>query len=400
MRDHDIVLFGATGFVGRLIAAHLANHAGDLRIALAGRNPERLVELRDELAQPTWALITADSSDTGSLTTLAESARVVLSTVGPYARLGLPLVGACAAAGTHYVDLSGEALFVRNSIDLFDGPARAAGARIVHSCGFDSVPSDLAVAQTAAHAHAHELGDLTETVLRVTSLRGGLSGGTVASIKGQLDQAKAEDRAATLLDPYGLSPDRGAEPEPRQRFGKVLMEIAPGSGKWSAPWLMGSFNAQVVRRSNSLTGWSYGRSFRYREVQELGRGAKGFLRAAAMNATTPALTTLLTSPLRPALDRLLPKPGDGPSAEARAQGRFAMEVLAQTTSGAGVRTTIGADTDPGYDGTAIMVAEAARCLLDDELDSPAGVLTPSVAFGEPLAEHLRGFGFHLDSATV
>ena len=276
-RDHDVVVFGATGFVGALTAAYLAEHApAGTRIALAGRSLAKLQSTRAGLpaAAADWPLIVADSFDTEALAALAASTRVVATTVGPYHRYGLLLVEACAAAGTQYADLTGEVLFMRRSIDVADAAAKASGARIVHTCGFDSIPSDLGVFLLAEHAHATDAGDLEDTNLVVVATRGGVSGGTVDSMRGQLDEAKADKASRRLMaDPYSLSPDRKHEPSTGTERDPVGIIHDGDLGGWLAPFVMGTVNTRVVRRSNvtprrcssiarsrgrSCPGWSRG----------------------------------------------------------------------------------------------------------------------------------------------
>ena len=216
-RELDVVVFGATGFAGRLVAGYLAGHApGGVRIGLAGRSAQRLADVRAQLgaAASAWPLLVADSADPVSVAALARAARVVVSTVGPYRRQGLALVEACAGAGTDYADLTGEVLFIRDSIDHCHDVAIGAGARIVHCCGFDSIPSDLGVLLLHQAARADDAGDLQDTTLVVTALKGGVSGGTLASMMGQQDEVRASaERGRVVQDPYALSPDRPAEPD-------------------------------------------------------------------------------------------------------------------------------------------------------------------------------------------
>lgn len=414
-REFDLILFGATGFVGRLTAAHLARHAPDhLRIAIAGRSRDRLEAARAELppSAATWPAVVVDASDQDAVREMARRTRVVVSTVGPYARYGKLLVGACAEAGTHCCDLTGEVLFVRETIDRQHEQAEASGARVVHSCGFDSVPSDLGVLVTAQRAAEDGEGTLGDTTLHVRSLRGGLSGGTIDSMREQIRQM-SQDAASrrTVADPYGLSPDRDAEPpgpatpageRPPSRLGRLVRRLPfqrDGlTGRWSAPFVMAGYNTRVVRRSSALTGWSYGREFRYHEVSDTGQGVTGALRAAAMATVLGGLAAgLWFTPTRALLDRVLPAPGSGPGQEAMARGRFALEIETTTTTGARYRTRVAADHDPGYTGTAIMLGESAVALAVDEdrLPQRAGVLTPATALGEVLVDRLRSHGFTL-----
>ena len=439
--DLDIVIFGATGFVGRLTAAYLAEQApAGVRIALAGRNRERLEEVRAGLpdAAAEWEIIVADASEPVTLAALAARTRVVATTVGPYVRLGMPLVEACAIAGTHYCDLTGEVLFVRQSADTWHETARETGARIVHSCGFDSIPSDLGVLVTADRAAADGAGELTETVLSVVSMRGGVSGGTIDSMRQQAILMRADAAVrAIVADPYGLSPDRapvarsrgaeaGAEADAGTGAGAGAGALAgalaktvwtsavrlgrrspirrdPVTGHWTGPFVMAGFNTRIVRRSNALLGWRYGRAFRYREVVDFGNSAKAPVLATGMSAGLLGLAGAMAfEPTRAVVDRFLPKPGEGPSEENQANGRFRMVIRTTTTTGAAYRTKVGADRDPGYSGTAVMLGESALALaLDgDLLPGGGGVLTPATGLGSVLVDRLVAQDFTFDCERV
>ena len=398
-RDHDIVLFGASGFVGRLTAEYLARSApDDARIALAGRSRERLERTRAELGEraATWPLVTADSGDAAAMAAMAASTRVVATTVGPYMRYGLPLAAACAAAGTHYADLTGEVLFMRRSIDDNDAAARASGARIVHTCGFDSIPSDLGVLALHQHAREHGLGDLEATTLVVTKVRGGISGGTVDSLRGQLDLARRDPAARRLMfDPYSLSPDRPTEPDLGSERDPVSVVHDEELGGFLAPFVMGTVNTRVVRRSNALQGHAYGRAMRYRELMLAGRLPLGPVKAAAIaGGLGMVLAGLSLPPTRKLLDRVLPAPGEGPDAAARDRGYFNIDIHTRTTSGARLVSEIRAPGDPGYKATAVMLGESALALAggEEHLPQAAGVLTPATAMGEALTERLRSAG--------
>lgn len=407
-RPYDLVLYGASGFVGRLVAAELAHRrpGPDARIALAGRSRERLAAVRRGLgpAASGWALLVADAGDHSALDALAASSRAVISTVGPYWRYGLPLVQACAGAGTHYADLTGEVLFHRASIDTCQVAAASSGARIVHSCGFDSIPSDLGVLLAHQAAQADGAGELEDTTLVVTGMRGGASGGTIASLKGQLDEVRGDRRLARIVaDPYALSPDRTAEPDLGREGDLRGVERDEATGLWVAPFVMASVNTRVVRRSNALQDWPYGRHFRYREVMSVGRDALAPVKGAAVAGGLGALVAGLSfGPTRKVLDRVLPDPGEGPGEEARRKGFFKLEIHSRTASGRRYRTKVAAQGDPGYAATAVMLGEAALCLAIDEdrLPDRAGVLTPATGIGAPLAERLRAAGHTYEAAAV
>ena len=406
-RELDVILFGATSFVGRLCGEYLARAAPPhARIALAGRSRERLRDLQSSLdaRAADWPLMVADTTDSSSLAELAQKTRVLASTVGPYRRYGMPVIEACVAAGTHYADLTGEVLFMREAIDRFDASAAAAGARVVHGCGFDSIPSDLGVLALHEAISADGSGELEDTTLVVRAMKGGPSGGTIASLKGTVDEARADrELARVLADPYALSPDRDAEP----KLGPERELRGPQNdrqlGMWVGPFIMGSINTRVVRRSNALQGWAYGPRFRYREVMGFGSGPLAAAQAGAVAGGVGALALGLTiAPTRRLLDRMLPSPGEGPSERQRDQGFFRIELHARTSSGERYLCRVSAEGDPGYKATAVMFGESALCLaLDGErLPARAGVLTPATAMGDALIERLRLAGQTLEVQRV
>ena len=417
-RDYDLVLFGATGFVGELTARHLATtQPPGARIALAGRSRERLEATRRALPEAAagWPIEVADAADEARLGDLAAATKVLVSTVGPYAEYGLPLVAACAAAGTHYADLTGEVLFVRRVIDDFQSLAEATGAKLVTSCGFDSIPSDLGVLLLAEQAAADGAGTLTETTLRVRTLKGGLSGGTIASMRGQaVAMASSAPARQTVGDAYALSPDRAAEPPSRDRVpvrpgvAGVLHRVGAAvpirrtdTGRWTAPFVMASHNTRIVRRSNALSGYRYGRDFRYAEVTDCGAGIGGAVKAGLLTGVLAgAAAGLSFAPTRAVLDRVAPKPGEGPSAAAQAAGRFVLDIETTTTTGARYVARVAADLDPGYSGTAVMLGQSALALAYDDLPTGGGVLTPATALGAHLIGRLRTQGFTLDVRRV
>lgn len=405
-RELDVVVFGATGFVGRLTAAYLARVVpAGVRIGLAGRSRERLEAVRDGLGAPAadWPLLVADSADERTLGEMAGRARAVATTVGPYRDHGMPLARACAEAGTHYADLSGEVLFMRASIDAHDEIARASGARIVHCCGFDSIPSDLGALLLHEEAIAQGgSGELGSTLAVFGPVKGGVSGGTIASLKRQLDEVRADPKLRRIaLDPYALSPNRDQDPPPRSEPDPLRPKQEPEFGVWTAPFVMSMINTRVVRRSNALAGYRYGRDFRYREVMSTGSGPLGAVTAAGVTAGIGALFGGLSfKPTRALLDRLLPDPGEGPSERAQREGRFRLRLRAETAAGGAVKATVSAPSDPGYSATAVMLAESALALAFDGKDLPdaAGVLTPATGIGRPLIERLRRAGHTYESA--
>jgi len=412
-REYDIVLYGATGFVGKLTAQYLARAGGNARIALAGRSPDRLLAIRETLGESaqSWPVLQADASSPSTLDALAAQTRVVVTTVGPYSRYGLPLVAACAAAGTDYADLTGEPPFIRDSIDLYHKQALDTGARIVHACGFDSIPSDLTVYALHRRAIEDGAGELLGTDFVVRSFAGGFSGGTVASMVEVLDSTSSDaDVRRQFADPYTLSPDRGAEPELgaqpdlRRRRGR---QIAPElDGLWTAGFLMAPANTRIVRRSNALQDYAYGRRFKYSEHMSVGSSAVAPVTSAVVNGIGNAVSALGSRYFRllprRVVDRALPKSGTGPSEAVRERGFYKAETYTTTTSGARYVATIAQSGDPGYKATAVLLGESGLALaLDrDSLSDLHGVLTPAAAMGDALLARFPAAEVSLETARL
>ncbi len=394
-KDFDLVIFGATGFTGRLVSQYLVEKRPGVRWALAGRSRDKLERARAELSgldtsAGALPILVGDSLDAASIGDMVARTRVVCTTVGPYARYGRPLVAACAERGVHYCDLAAEVPFIRAIIDAHHERAAATGARIVPCCGFDSIPSDLGIFMLNRHlvAQGKQLG---EAHYRLVKMKGGVSGGTVASFMDVLESASDPAVRKVLFDPYGLDP-AGA---PRGRDERDQM--GPGrdadTGHWTAPFLMAGTNTKVVRRSNALLDFAYGAGFRYDEAIDTGPGPLGLARAAAMSAGIGAAMAVgLFGPGRALLSRFLPASGEGPSREAREHGSFRIEIRASSTTGDRLTGVIGAHKDPGYGATPIMLAESALCLAQDDLPARGGVLTTASCMCMALVERLRGAG--------
>lgn len=412
-RDHDIVIYGATGFVGKLTAQYLAAAGGNARIALAGRSPDKLLAVRESLGEKaqSWELISADADQPSTLAAMAASTRVVITTVGPYLRYGLPLVAACAAAGTDYADLTGETLFVRQAIDLYHKQAVDTGARIVHACGFDSIPSDLTVFALYRQAERDGTGELVDTNYVARSFAGGVSGGTVASMVELAREASADPEARRLLnDPYTLSPDPAAEPQlgpqpdARWRRGR---DIAPElDGYWVGAFAMAIPNTRVVRRSNALLGYPYGRRFTYAEHMSVGRSPVAPVAAAMAaggNMATMGLgSRFLNRVPRGFLERILPKVGSGPSEQTREKGHYTVETYTTTTTNARYLARMSQQGDPGYKATSVLLGESGLALaLDrDKLSDLRGVLTPAAAMGDALMARFPAAGVSLEVSRL
>ena len=403
---HDVVVWGATGVAGRFTAEYLTERYApdELSLAVGGRNRGKLDDLVADLTRRSdgWAdvpVVVGDATDPESLRAIAKDTRVVCTTVGPYTTYGTPLVEACVETGTDYCDLTGEVNWVRETIDRFHEPAVENGARIVHSCGFDSVPADLGTLLVQSYA-TETHGAPCETVrIYLDGGSGGVSGGTLASF-GELFDAAATDPLAreALRNPYSLAPagersgvDPGAQRWPQRDSLR---------GGWSAPSPMAPVNERVVRRSNALLGYPWGREFRCSEVVPTGDGVRGATTAGTVAGGLGLFTAAMSiGPLRSALRRYaFPDPGEGPTREEAEAGHFRIGLLGRGTGADGRFTVEGAfaaDRDPGYGATARMLGESAVCLARGDVDSPfdGGVLTPASGIGLPLAERLREVGF-------
>lgn len=403
-RKLDLVLFGATGFVGRLTAEDLAKNAPSAtQIGLAGRSAERLERVRASLGgnAADWPVIEVDALDPSSVAALARRTKVVATTVGPYEQYGFPLAVACADAGTHYADLTGEVPFMHRTATELHEVAAASGARIVHACGFDSIPSDLGVLSLYEAARADGAEGLEETTYVVTALRGGISGGTLASAKNLFANMRTSpDLRRLVFDPYSLSPDREHEPDRRQPGWPKEPDVRgvhrdADLDMWLAPFAMATSNTRVVRRSNALQQWAYGPRLRYREVMGFA-GTAGVAKASAATAGLASFAGAMSfGPTRALLDRVLPSPGEGPSEKTRTNGFFRIEIYAKTSDGRRYRARVGAKGDPGYAATAVMLGESALALASDgaKLPARAGVLTPATGIGARLIERLRDRDF-------
>ena len=408
-REFDVVVFGATGFVGVLTAKYLAEHAPDgTRIALAGRSESKLEQTRASLPAVArdWPLIVADADSPASLDAMAARTRVVCTTVGPYLKYGEALLAAVVNAGTDYVDLTGEVPFVRYSIDKFGEQAVASGARIVHSCGYDSIPSDVGVHLLHERVTADGEGELTDTTLVVAKLRGGLSGGTLDSMRVVADLARQPETRRVLTNPHALSSGPGEvkrvdrKSEPSDATIGSAAKVDPSLKGALAPFIMASYNTRIVRRTNFLLDGIYGDKFRYAETMAVGKNPV-FSRVAA-GAVAAGMGGLFGGmafkPTRSVLDRVLPKPGEGPSEKTRENGLFVHRTYTTTTTGKRYMATVAAKGDPGYKATAMLLGESALTLaLDrDKLPDLLGVLTPIAAMGDALIDRLRAAGVTLE----
>ena len=375
MPDFDIVVYGASGFTGRLIAEYIHAQYPGRPWAMAGRSLDKLAAVRDEMGLPAeTALIAADASDPDSLTAMVKKARVIITTVGPYQLYGEPLVAACAEHGTDYVDLSGEPAFMWEMIEKYDAQAKESGARIVHSCGFDSVPFDMGVYFLQEAATAKFGAPLKDVKCRVRGMSGTASGGTAASGAETMKRAMADAEVRKrLMSPFALTPGFEGAPQPTGHKPYEDTDF----GVWVAPFFMATINTKNVHRSNALMGHSYGADFTYEEMMFTGKGDAGAAMADKVAKTDIA-----------AMSAKL-KPGDGPSKEERDNGNYDLMFTGVSAEGARMIVGVTGDRDPGYGSTSKMITECAMCLLEEAAGAPGGVLTPAPVFGGAIIDRLR-----------
>ncbi len=394
VRTYDVVVWGATGFVGKLICERLLATPSDLRWAMAARSSSKLDDLRAELGAGAQEIpvIVADASDPASLEKLVTSTKVVLSTVGPFAKYGSALVAACADHGTDYCDLAGEPQWIRRMIDAHQERAKSSGARIVPCCGFDSIPSDLGVLFLQNEARRRSGSPCSPVHMRVKAMKGGASGGTIASMLNLFEEARADKEVARILkDPYSLNP-KGMRSGPRQPSGTSI-GYDDDAGAWAAPFVMAGINTRVVQRSNALTDYSYGKEFLYDEMLLTGSGIGGCVGAAATGFGLGAFSVAASfAALRSLMDRwVLPQPGEGPNEQARETGFYDLRFFGMTRTGERLQAKVTGDRDPGYGSTAKMIAESAICLARDisPEEVGGGLWTPASAMGTKLIARLE-----------
>ena len=386
-REYDIIVWGATGFTGRLVVDYMAEQHvnSNLKWAVGGRNPQKLQQM---LAGRDVAMVTADSGDEASIEALVRKTRVILTTVGPYARYGSSLVAACAKHGTDYCDLTGEVHWMREMITAYQEEARATGARIVHTCGFDSIPSDLGVYFLQKHMLSTHGVPARQIKYRPRAFSGGFSGGTIDSMIAMMEKAREDKSIRTkLADPYVLNDtQRGLDGPDR-----LSAYYDEDFDSWVGPFVMGSVNTRVVRRSAELLNGLYGRDFQYNEGVLSGKGAGGFLGATGTGVGTGVFVGAASvSFTRGLMQKFLPKPGEGPSDDAINNGYYDIELFGQhpTDSNKNVRVRVKGDKDPGYGSTSKMIAESALALAQNDLPVSGGFWTPASAMGDQLLARL------------
>ncbi|TDR22548.1 saccharopine dehydrogenase family protein [Marinicella litoralis] len=393
---HDVVIFGATSFVGQLICEYMVHQfsAKDLSWALAGRSESKLKALKSQLgaAANDLPLILADANDLKALKNMCQQAKVVVSTVGPYDLYGETLIQACAETGTDYCDLTGEAHWISKMLEKYESTAKQSGARIVHCTGFDSIPSDLGVHFLQGEAKSRFGSHCNQVKLRIKNMRGAASGGTIATALNIAKQIKMDPQVKkVMVNPYALCPkDHGF----KTRQKEIKLEFDATFQKWTGPFFMSSINTRIVHRTNALSNQAYGQDFQYNEGMMTGKGIKGKLRARSIYWGLDAFFTGISiAPIRALLTRfVLPKPGEGPSKEDQAKGFYDFRFVGTTEQDEQIITKVYGDMDPGYGSTAKIISQAAVCMAFDVADDvPGGFWTPATLMGDVLIDRLNQY---------
>ncbi len=390
-KEFDIIVWGASGFTGRLVVAYLFQNYGvdsDIKWAMAGRNKQKLKQVRLEVANNSLPIIIADGNNEASLKNMVIRTKVICTTVGPYAIYGSKLVSSCVKNGTDYCDLSGEVPWMRKMIDQHHETAKINKVKIVHACGFDSIPSDMGVYFTQRESKT-QTGQLANKIqMRVAGIKGGISGGTYASLTKVMEQAFLNKKVYKVLaNPYGLNPKEKFEGDDVRDLKSIIYDEV--SKNWIGPFIMAGINTKVVRRSNALSGYIYGKDFRYDEATIFGKGLKGRIKGYLTAIPLLIMTAKPESFFKKLANKILPKPGEGPTKEQREEGFYNLKFYTTLKDGSRALGKVTGDMDPGYGSTSKMLGEAAVCLAKDDLSNISGVLTPSIAMGEFLLKRLE-----------
>ena len=388
-RDFDLIIWGATGFTGNLVCDYISKNYNEreLRWAIAGRNEKKILKLQQKLKIDDSRTIIADSSDKDSLVKMVKKSKVVCTTVGPYAKYGTNLVEACIEGETNYCDITGETQWIRRIIDRFHTKAKEKNIKIINSCGFDSIPSDMGVFYSQK-IMLEKTGKYASTInMRVAGAKGGISGGTYNSLSNVLEEALIDKEVRkTLTNPYGLNPiDKQFGPD-KSDLRKVIFDTV--SNSWIAPFVMAGINTKIVRRSHALMDFMYGKNFAYDEATLTGKGIAGQIRGYMSLIPIFLATRKKGSIIKKIVDFILPKSGEGPSKKTRINGYYNLRFYLTADKMTYVSKVLG-DMDPGYGSTSKMLAESAICLALDEIPDTYGILTPSVALGDSLLKRLE-----------
>ena len=391
-REFDVIIWGASGFTGKLVVEYLYgvySSNRDLKWAIAGRDFSKLELIRSEVADSKVPIIVADINDMASLNNMTKKTKVICTTVGPYAKFGSNLVSSCVENQTHYCDLAGEVQWIRKMIDSHHEKAKANGTKIVNSCGFDSIPSDLGVYFIQKNTMKIFKQRAKHIKMRVAGVKGGISGGTYASLSNVNKEAfNDKEIFKVVINPYGLNPLGGPKGLDKYDLRKIIYDKA--SKSWIGPFVMAAINTKIVRRSNALSGYLYGKDFMYDEATLSGKGLKG--RIKAYMSVIPLALLMSAKPgsfLKRIIDSVLPKPGQGPDKKNREQGFYNLRFYIKLEDESNAFAKVIGDMDPGYGSTSKMIGETAVCLAKDILPSSSGVLTPSIAMGDAILNRLQ-----------
>ena len=388
-KEFDIIIWGATGFTGRLVAEYIfKNYSSEkLNWAIAGRDKKKLINVRDKIADENIPIIIADSFDEVSLTKMTQRTKVICSTVGPYSKYGSLLVKSCIKTNTHYCDLAGEAQWIRKIVDTYHQEAKNKKIRIVNSCGFDSIPSDIGVYFIYKNLPDVNI-KLDKISMRVSGFKGSLSGGTYASMNNIITEASKDRLIGKILtNPYGLNPEGQRSGPDKRDLNKVKYD--EDSKSWIAPFMMAGINTKIVRRSNALSNYSYGKNFTYDESVMTGDGFRGRIRAIISVLPLIFLSAKPGSLLKRIFNFFTPKPGQGPNKNERENGYYSMRFYIRYNDKSRALVRVTGDRDPGYGSTSKMLAESAICLSKDSLKDTYGVITPSIAMGDQILDRLQ-----------
>ena len=390
MREFDIIIWGASSFTGQLVTEYLFNRYGSSKIkwAIAGRNLDKLEKVRSQVAHEKIPIFIADSFDKESLSKFVKKTKVVCSTVGPYSLYGTKLVKLCIENNTNYCDITGEAHWIRTLIDSFHKEAKSKKIKIVNSCGFDSIPSDMGVYFIQNKIKKVYNNYAKSIKMRVAGIRGGISGGTYSSINNLLSEAFNDKTIFKLLNnPYGLNPKDKMEGLDKKDLRKIIFDKE--SNSWIYPFIMAGINTKIVRRSNALSNFQYGKDFKYEEAMMSGKGISGFWKAILAIFPLAMIGLNPNSFLKKIVNSFMPKPGEGPGVKKRKNGFYNLRFYVTIDEKRKAFAKVIGDSDPGYGSTSKMLAESALCLAFDKLPENYGVITPSFSMGEKLLTRLN-----------
>jgi len=396
--EFDLIVYGASSFTGKLVTEYLWKNylPNDLfKWAIAGRDKNKLNKVLSKLNnqntnQTEIPIIIANSDDQSTLEEIAKRTKVILTTVGPYAKYGSKLVAACVKHGTDYCDLAGETQWISKMIDTHEKMAQKTGARIVHACGFDAIPSDIGVFYLQKYAQEKLKKPIYKIQMYVKAMRGGASGGTIASILNIIAEGKNNRDIARLVShPYALNP-RGKKDGPDVRDNNTFA-LDKTLNLWTAPFIMSSINTRIVRRSNALMSYPYTRDFSYTESVLCGKNFSGAVKSVIITMFLGFFVMLSSNRMtrKYIIEKMLPKPGEGPTRKQRENGFFKILMVGLINKNSLINLEITGDRDPGYGSTSKMLSEAAVCLACDNINIKGGHWTPASALGEKLLNRLE-----------